>query len=115
MVRVAVSYTPYQMVRNTCDCDVPSGRCRSRPPRTWRGIKKIDVGQRSRADDVDGGHGEQGGADTVAADIEQVDGEMGVVDPVVAEGVAAELGGGIVCPDDPKAASPSARGRMETT
>jgi hypothetical protein len=46
------------------------------------------------AQHVDDGDGEQRRADAVAADIQQVDGEMIVVDAVVAEGIAAELGGG---------------------
>ena len=58
------------------------------------GLAEVGLGQRLRPQGVQGRDREQGGADAVAADVEQVEGEVVVVEPVVAERVAAQVGGG---------------------
>lgn len=56
------------------------------------GVEEVDACEALGAEDVDGGDGEEGGADAMAADVEEVEGEVVVVDPVVAKGVAPEVG-----------------------
>ena len=58
------------------------------------GLAEVGLGQRLRPQRVHGRDREQGRADAVAADVQQVEGEMVVVEPVVAERIAAQLGRG---------------------
>jgi len=57
-------------------------------------VAEVGLRQRLGAEGVEGRDREQGRADAVAADVEQVHGEVVVVDPAVAERVAPELGRG---------------------
>ena len=64
------------------------------------GVAKISIRQRARADQVDGGYREQRCGDAMPADIEQVNGEMLFIDPVVTKRIAADFAGGVVFPID---------------
>ena len=55
---------------------------------------EIGLGKGLRAQGVHGRDREQCRADSVAADIEQVEGEMVVIEPVIAKRIAAQLGRG---------------------
>ena len=59
---------------------------------TWH--PEISLGKGLRAQGIHGGDREQGRADSVAADVEQVKGEMVVIEPVIAERIATQLGRG---------------------
>ena len=65
------------------------------------GVAEVGVGQRLRAEDVHRRHRQQRRADAVAAHVEQVDGEVVGVEPVVAERVAAQVRRGDEAPVDP--------------
>ena len=58
------------------------------------GITEVRVNQGGSAQHVHHADGEQGSTDTVPADIEQIQGERVVVDPVIAEGISPKLRGG---------------------
>src|SRR5262249_40995942 len=55
------------------------------------GVAEVDIGESLRTKRIQGGNGEEGGADSVAADIQQIEGEVLGVDPVVPEGIASQL------------------------
>jgi hypothetical protein len=63
-----------------------------------RRVAEIQIGQGLGTQRLERGDREQRRADAVAADVEQVEGEVVVVDPVVPEGIAAELCRGHVAP-----------------
>ncbi len=55
---------------------------------------EIRLWQRLRSESIHGRDRKQGRADAVAADIQQVKGEMVVIEPVIAERVTPQLGRG---------------------
>ena len=65
-----------------------------RAARTWPGSRKSVCGSDCDRRAFRAETESKAGADAVAADVEQVEGEVVVVEPVVAERVAAQLGRG---------------------
>lgn len=67
------------------------------------GVGDVHAGQPARAKRVERGDPVQRRAHSVAADVDQRDREVIVVEPAVREGVATEMGGGLEAPfrDDP--------------
>ncbi len=75
------------------------------------GLQGSDCG----AECVQGGDGQQRRTDAVTADVEQVEGEVLVVEPVVTERVAAQVGGGDESPVGPDRSFLSFSGRSDRT
>ena len=78
-------------------------------------IAEVGVRQRLTTDGVEGRHAEEGRADPVAADVEEVDRDMVVVEAVVAEGVAPQVGRGDEPPVGADSGQVSRGGRSERT
>ena len=63
-------------------------------------ITKVHTGKTSRTNGVNGANREKGSADAVSADIEEVNGEVRFINPVVSERIPGKLCGGFVVPID---------------
>ena len=74
------------------------------------GLSHVGAGKGAGANDIADGDGEQRGVQAVPGDVDEIEREVIVIDPMIADGIAAERGRRNVAPIDRDRSLPSAAG-----